>query len=120
VDIVRKTCDYRKRGTPCGKPVPDNLSTEFALAPDSYAADLCVEHRQVLAKAFAPFVEISRRSRAIASVNTRGRKVLRGKGGKTFTTKDVRLWLVEQGRDVPEGGRLPNSEIERYMASVKH
>ena len=97
MDIVRKTCDYPKRGNHCGQPVPDNLSTEFALAPDSYAADLCEEHRQALAKALGPFVEVARRSRAIAAVNTRGRKVLRGKGGKTFTTKDVRQWLIEQG-----------------------
>ena len=115
MDIISKTCDYRKRGTACGQPVPGDLSTEFALAPNSYAGDLCVEHKEALSDALAPFIEIARPGRAISAVNSRGRKLLRGKGGKTFTTRDVRAWLVEQGKEVSEGGRLPNADIELYM-----
>ena len=119
MDIVEKRCDFKMRTgrmeRTCGQAVPDNEPTEFALAPDSYSADLCSEHRQTLSDVLSPFIEVGRRSRAIASVNSRGRKVLRGKGGKTFTTRDVREWLQEQGRDVPPTGRVPNVDIEEFM-----
>lgn len=119
MDVVEKRCDFKIRTAnqvhPCGEVVPDNVVTEFAIAPDSYSADLCIEHRQTLADAMAPFIEVGRRSRAIASVNSLGRKVLRGAGGRSFTTKDVREWLKEQGREVPQGGRLPNAVIEEFM-----
>jgi len=118
MDVVEKHCDFKIRAArnerTCGKVVPDNEATEFALAPDSYSADLCGEHRQTLAGALAPFIEVGRRSRAIASVNSRGRKVLRGVGGKTFTSQDVREWMREQGREVGAGGRLPNAVIQEF------
>ena len=119
MDIIEKRCDFKIRTTrkevACGQVVPGNDETEFALAPDSYSADLCSEHRQTLAEALAPFVEVGRRSRAIASVNSRGRKVLRGVGGLTFTTQDVREWLRAQGREVPPTGRVPNADIQEFM-----
>jgi len=119
MDVIEKVCDFKMRtgrnDHTCGQPVPDNDPTEFALAPDSYSADLCKEHRQTLADALAPFVEVGRRSRTIASVNSRGRKVLRGVGGISFTTKDVREWLQEQGRPVPPTGRVPNADIQEFM-----
>lgn len=120
MDIVEKRCDFKIRTAhkerTCGQVVPNNDPTEFALAPDSYSADLCTEHRQTLSDLLAPFVEVGRRSRAIASVNTRGRKVLRGNGGKTFTTKDVREWLVAQGREVSSSGRVPNVDIDEFLS----
>lgn len=119
MDIIEKRCDFKIRTAnkehPCGQVVPDNEPTEFALAPDSYSADLCSEHRQTLEESLAQFIEVGRKSRAIASVNSRGRKVLRGVGGLTFTSKDVREWLQEQGREVPPMGRIPNAYIQEYM-----
>jgi len=119
MDVVEKHCDFqiRTRGDrrSCGQIVPDNVPTEFALAPESYLADLCGEHRQTLAGVLAPFIDIARKSRAIAAVNGRGRKVIRGKGGKTFTTRDVREWLIAQGKEVAPSGRVPNADIEEFM-----
>jgi len=118
MDIIEKRCDFKVSADPkeqaCGKPVPDNEETEFALAPGSYSVDLCEEHRQMLADALAQFVEIGRPSRAITSVNSLGRKVLRGTGGLTFTSRDVRAWLLEQGREVPRSGRIPNVDIQEF------
>jgi hypothetical protein len=42
------------------------------------------------------------------------REALQGKKG-AFTTKDVRNWLKEQNREVPETGRLPNEVIREYQ-----
>ena len=113
--IIEKRCDFKTDYEACGKIVPNNLATEFAVAPDSWAGDLCAEHRKALIDALAPYVAISRRSRAIAAVNGRGRKVLRGKGGKAFTTSDVRAWMQEQGKPVSTGGRVPNAAIEEFI-----
>lgn len=120
MDVVEKRCDFKIRTghseRACGKVVPDNGVTEFALAPDSYSADLCEEHRQTLSDALAPFVEVGRRSRAITAVNSHGRMVLRGVGGRTFTSQDVRKWMQEQGREVSSGGRLPNAVIQEFKS----
>jgi hypothetical protein len=86
---------------------------------EAHEADLCRKHKDYLAEVLTPFVAISRRSRAITSVNARGRKVLRGKGGRTFTTSDVREWLRLQGENVPDTGRIPNADIEKFMRQVK-
>jgi len=42
--------------------------------------------------------------------------VLRGTGGRSFTSQDVRKWMKEQGREVSSGGRLPNAVIQEFMA----
>ena len=120
MDIIEKRCDFKIRTArneeACGQVVPGNDETEFALAPNSYSADLCGEHRQMLEDALAQFIEVGRRNRAITALNSRGRMVLRGSGGRTFTSQDVRKWLREQGREVSPGGRLPNAVIQEFMS----
>lgn len=110
-------CDMplKKRGelVPCGEEVLGAEPTLFSLGSTTYKAELCEVHSQKLTEALAPFIEVSEQVRANAS---QVRKALKGKKG-TFTTKDVRKWLAEQGRDVAPSGRLPNELIDEYKAA---
>lgn len=114
-EIVRK-CDkpIGKKGNKCGERVPDDTPYTYTLEGVNYEADLCERHIGDLRGCMAPFVAVSRpvSSRSGTTV----RKALRGKQG-VFTTKDVRNWLREQGRDVAPSGRLPNELIEEYVAA---
>jgi hypothetical protein len=116
-EIIRR-CDMPvKRGretVPHGEVVSGDLSTQFALEGTAYEADLCDQHRQELRDCLAPFISVStaRPSRAGQEV----RRSLKGKKGG-FTTKDVRKWLQEQGREVADSGRLPNEVIEEYRTA---
>lgn len=126
MEEVIKRCDFptgRGRNIKAhGEVVESGESTKYRFNGRDYEADLCDEHRAAFAKALEPFLAISRRSGTALPRNARGRAVMRAKGGKMFTTKDVRNWLeaeAEAGRgDAPSpSGRIPNSDIERYKAA---
>jgi hypothetical protein len=86
-------------------------TTRFTVENLSYQLDLCDEHKESFSNYMEVLVEISE---AVGSrTGSTVRKALKGKKG-VFTTKDVRLWLQEQGRDVAPTGRLPNELIEEY------
>lgn len=104
-------CDFEEKGSKCGLVVPDNRTTTFALDAVSYEADLCAKHKKVFEACMQPVMSIARptTSRAGKAV----RQALKGKKG-TFTTKDVRKWLQDQGREVSPTGRIPNALIEEY------
>lgn len=118
MDVVEKRCDYRiqMRGeeTACGESVPRNIGTQFAVAPNSYKADLCVNHQNDLAAVLAPFSRIAQTSRAITSVNTRGRKVMLDKTGRKYTAKDERAWAKQEGIEVSDEGHVSNSVSAAY------
>lgn len=112
-------CDVpiKKRGelVACGERVPDDEATPFALGNGAYEADLCEGHREKLSEALAVYIQVARPVRA-SNTGQQVRKALKSKKG-TFTTKDVRRWLAEQGRDVAPTGRLPNELIEEFRAA---
>lgn len=112
-EVVHR-CDMPvgKKGNTCGERVPDDEPVQFTFEGVDYDVDLCERHREVMTNAMAPFVSIAkvRAPRTRANV----RQVLRGRSG-SFTTKDVRLWLQEQGREVAPSGRLPNELIQEYV-----
>ena len=114
-EIVRK-CDYPIRGTTHGVRVPDDKPTDLRIDGVEYEIDLCAEHQELLAKRLEPFLEGGRATRAKVG-NTTRRAIAGSTGGKPFTTKEVRDWLTEQGRDVPPSGRLPNDAFEEYAAA---
>lgn len=110
-------CDRLVRNQPCGAPVEER-TTFVGRDSITYSLDLCEKHVLDFDKALQPFIEIADPIKA--KTGSAVRKALKGKGGgKPFTTKDVRNWLIEQGRDVPASGRLPNALIEEYQAAQK-
>lgn len=115
-EVIRR-CDMPvKRGrdtAPHGEVVPDELPTQFSLEGISYAGDFCEGHRQELRNCLAPFISASTQT---TSASGPVRRTLKGKKGG-FTTKDVRAWMQDQGRDVAPSGRLPNEVIEEYRAA---
>lgn len=117
-EIIRR-CDLPvKRGretAPHGEVVSDDLPTSFALEGVAYESDLCDEHKQELRDCLAKFIAASTEVRS-SSGGSGVRRALKGKKGG-FTTKDVRQWMQEQGRDVAPSGRLPNEVIEEYRAA---
>ena len=110
-------CDYPVRGAQCGDAVPDNKPTTFALEAVSYEMDLCAKHKEQFESALKPYLTIAEPLKARAGKAVR--QALKGRGGATFTTKDVRRWLQEQGREVSPTGRIPNAQIEEYRVAMQ-
>lgn len=115
-----KECDFPVgRGAnirPHGEPVEQ--STKFKIDSEEFEVDLCDDHRAVLRESLQKFIEIARRTSSSVPRNARGRAMMRAKGGQMFTTKDVRIWLKENGHtDVPASGRIPNRDIAAYKTA---
>jgi hypothetical protein len=108
-DFVRIT-GRKKEG--CGKPVPNDEPTAVTVGTTRYLMDLCAEHQEGLDQALQPYVSVAHKAQRREGTNVR--EALQGKKG-AFTTKDVRNWLKEQNREVPETGRLPNEVIREYQ-----
>ena len=118
-EVVRR-CDMpmkRKGGGtgPCGERVPGDTPQTFALDGTQYEGDFCEKHQGELRNCLAPYIEVARENRSRTAQNVRAS--LKGRGKGTFTTKDVRKWLEEQGREVAPSGRLPNELIEEFRAA---
>lgn len=114
-DVVLKTCDFKvdkRRTKACGNPVPDNEPTPVTIDTTRFLMDLCDEHKQALREALLPFTSVAHDTQQRRG--TQVRKAVQTKGGQTFTTKDVRMWLQEQGREVPSAGRLSQDLLEEY------
>jgi hypothetical protein len=120
---ITRTCDFPvgkgRNEHACGKPVPDNKPTMFALNNEIREADLCEEHQRPLHAAFVQYFPISRRLQAQVSktgIPFGARKVMTAPGTRlTFTSKQVRDWLREQGYEVPESGRIKENLIQEYV-----
>lgn len=114
-EVIRK-CDYTEGKGPCGNLVPEGSPTTFVVNAVTYEMDLCPEHYSQFVSALEPFLTAAEptKMRNKSTVRT----ALKGKKGSTFTTKDVRNWLREQGKEVSPSGRIPNALIEEYKAAV--
>jgi hypothetical protein len=112
-------CDHPigTKGNKCGEVVEDEAPFPFGLENISYEADLCEKHRDEMRRVMAKYIEIGRPMRA--KTGNKVRAALKGRGGSTFTTKDVREWAQAQGREVPSSGRLPNDLIKEYQDSKR-
>jgi hypothetical protein len=113
--LMRCDMPLKKRGelVPCGEEVTNAEPTLFSLGTSAYKAELCDVHREKLEDSLASFIQIAEQVRVNPS---QVRRAVKGKKG-TFTTKDVRKWLEEQGREVAPSGRLPNELIEEYRTA---
>lgn len=109
-------CDKEVRGGKCGDVVPDNTPTEFSVDAVSYEVDLCAKHKKEFETAMRPYLSIAEPISARAGKAVR--QAIKGRGGATFTTRDVRRWLQEQGREVSPTGRIPNAQIEEYRVAM--
>jgi hypothetical protein len=115
--IWRCGMPVKKRGggtEPHGEIIEDYEPFTFALEGSSYSADLCEAHKQEVRDCLIPVISISDKTPSRASQAVRG--ALKGRKG-SFTTKDVRRWLRDQGVEVPDSGRLPNEHIDRYRSA---
>lgn len=110
---IRLTCDrQRLGGSSCGRPVQGNIATTFAFADCQYEAHLCRSCRTDLLAALGDFIQISQLMRR--GQYKYGRLQRRTASGHVFTTADVRAWLRRQGLQIPDNGRLLESEIGDY------
>ncbi len=107
-------CDFEVKGQACGNTVPDNKPTTFSVDAVSYEMDLCEKHKKEFLGVMQAYLTIAEPTTARAGKAVR--QALKGKKG-TFTTKDVRKWLLEQGREVSPTGRIPNALIEEYRVA---
>lgn len=118
-DVLRKTCDMvvkrGRRKERCEKPVPDDEPTPLTIGTTKYLMDLCQQHQKELHGAIQPFLDIAHDARK--RTGTQVRKAVLDLDGHVFTAKDVRNWLRDQGRPVPDAGRLPQSAYDEYVAA---
>ncbi len=116
-DVIQKKCDFKHhpgtaRERACGKDVPGNEPTSFTVGGTIYESDLCEEHQETLLEDLEPYTSIARQVRRRYGKSVR--KAVQGRGG-AFTTKDVRNWLREQGREVSDTGRISEDIIKEFM-----
>lgn len=118
-DVIRKECDFKihkgRKQVNCGQPVTDSEATPMTLEATRYLMDLCDEHKQLLRDTVLPFTSVAHDTSLRRGTHVR--KAVQTKGGQAFTSKDVRKWMQDQGREVTETGRLPKDLIEEYAAA---
>lgn len=120
MEQVTRYCDFNVAGPRAkaskahGERVPDDEPTIFEVDGVRHEVDLCGEHKQMLVDAVAPFVAVSKTATPVhLARNGRGRLVHK-RGSATFTTKDVREWLAEQGHEVAPSGRISKDFVKMY------
>lgn len=112
---VTITCDQLVDGHACGTPVPDNKSTTLSLNGVAWEADLCIQHRQPLANLVIEWGYLLRPLTTAYKPVSGNYRAKYHAGHKSFTARDVREWLREQGREVPESGRLKEAIMNEFM-----
>lgn len=114
MEIITRTrkCDFSKDGKDCSETVAaDAEKLKFSRGRLMYELDLCTRHTEAFDKALEPFT--SSVDPVSARIGKAAVKVVKGKSG-TFTTKDVRIWLQQQGREIGPTGRIPKAFVEEY------
>jgi hypothetical protein len=98
---------------------PGTETVAFALDGTSYEIDVCDRHAKEMRDALAPYVGQARRAGS-ARGGGRGRSST-GRAGRAGSdrqrTAEIRRWAREQGRQVPDRGRLPAAIVEEYEAA---
>jgi uncharacterized membrane protein YgcG len=102
---------------------PGTETVAFAIDGSAYEIDVCDKHGRELRDSFAPYVGSARRGGSSRPARGGGRsggssggRGSRG-GGDRQRTAEIRRWAREQGRQVPDRGRLPASIVEEYEAA---
>lgn len=96
---------------------PGTETVAFSVDGTAYQIDVCDKHAKEMRDSFAPYVGNARRggsaNRAPRGRAATGQPRTRG-GGDRQRTAEIRRWAREQGRQVPDRGRLPASIVEEY------
>lgn len=96
-------------------------SVKFALDGIAYEIDLNSKNAAKLRDAFAPYVKVARKTKG--GVVTGGRGIgARASRGAAATDREqnkaIREWAKRQGEEISARGRIPQSIVDRYMASA--
>ena len=84
----------------------------FAFDGQHYEIDLSKRNRQALEKALKPYIQAGRR----ASGTVRASRPRRAPAQK-HDLAAIRAWAREQGHEVSDRGRIPQSVIQEYQAA---
>jgi hypothetical protein len=95
-------------------------TVSFGLDGTSYEIDLSAGHANALREALAPYIVAARKAASSAG-NGRPGGSRRGSGGASSPagsdrqrTAQIRAWAREQGMEVNERGRIPNTIVQAY------
>lgn len=89
-------------------------TVQFALEGATYEIDLSQENITKLEQALEPFISKATKVATSRGGRSRGRGNGTGGGGGRSKAAEVRAWAKDQGIEVPDRGRVPNSVIEQY------
>jgi hypothetical protein len=99
---------------------PGTETVAFSVDGTAYQIDVCDKHAKEMRDAFAPYIGNARKggsSRAARGGRGSGAQPRSRGGGDRQRTAEIRRWAREQGRQVPDRGRLPASIVEEYEAA---
>ena len=98
-------------------------TVRFAVDGTSYEIDLSAEHANALREVLAPYIVAAREAGGSAGNGSRGSS-RRGSGGTSSPagsdrqrTAQIRAWAREQGMEVNDRGRIPNTVVQAYDAA---
>lgn len=84
-------------------------SITYAFDGVTYEIDLNEKHAQQLRDKLAPFINASRKVKAVRASKS-------SRNGAAPNAREVREWARENGLEVPDRGRIPREIQERYAA----
>ncbi len=95
-------------------------TVSFGLDGNSYEIDLSEEHASSLREVLSRFIVSARRAGGEGGGRRSGGR--RGSGSSTSSgdrqrTAEIRAWAREQGMEVNERGRIPNTVVQAYEAA---
>ncbi len=97
-------------------------TVSFGLDGTAYEIDLTGEHAAALRDSLAPYVGAARKAGAADGSGRRGGQRGSGGGGSASSsdrqrTAQIRAWAREQGMEVNDRGRIPNTVVQAYDAA---
>ena len=112
--FVKRYCDHPlASGSTCGTEISSPVRYSFGSA--MWESDLCDDHVRPLRELVAQLSTAT--GRRVSSIGPMiRRKEIPAPNGQTFTTAMVRQWLRDQGRPVPESGRIKPAWEQEYVA----
>jgi hypothetical protein len=115
--LPQRICDWPvgRAGAACGKTVEEGDETRFSVNDVTYAMDVCAEHKDSFMGLFEKAFTIARPVSVRRVSGTR--KIMKSKLG-AYTTRDVRIWLKENGYpEISDTGRISNELMESFKAA---
>jgi hypothetical protein len=91
----------------------DCAGVQFGLDGTTYEIDLTAKEQKALRDVLAPYVDAGRK------VGGATRRRQAGSAGATdgSSAKEIRVWALANGHEVPARGRIPALALEAYKAA---